>query len=70
MKCEIRKSKEFVKEIGGITVPALENGDPDATPIPGNIAFDFTLDEPGTYRADCYNPEDEDSYIRYEFTIE
>jgi hypothetical protein len=67
--CEIRTTEELVKEIGRYTAPALEGGDPDSTPVPGNIAFDFTIDEPGSYRAECYTPEDEDSYIRESFTI-
>ncbi len=70
VKCEIRTSKELVKEIGAFTAPALENGDPEATPIPGNFSFDFTIDDPGSYRAECYNPADDDSYIRDPFTIE
>ena len=67
--CEIRKGKELVKEIGSFTAPALPNGDPDQTPVPGNLSFDFTLDAAGAYKAECYNPLDEDSYIRKEFAI-
>ena len=70
VQCELRQKKELVKVIGGERVAPLPEGDPEATPFPGNYAFDFTVDEPGRYRVECLTPLDEDNYIIEEFTIE
>jgi hypothetical protein len=50
-------------------VPQLPGGSPKATPFPGNVSFDFTVDAPGEYKAECYTPNDEDNVIIDVFTI-
>ena len=47
----------------------LEDGGPEATPFPGAISFDFTVDEPGTYIVECLTEKDEDNFIHDEITV-
>lgn len=67
--CELRQETELVKPVAEFNVKALEGGSPEATPFPGNFAFDFVVDEPGTYRVECLTPRDEDNYIIDEFDV-
>jgi len=67
--CELRRKKELVKRLGEQNVVPLENGGPDQTPFPGAIAFDFTVDAPGTYIVECLTEKDEDNFIGDEITI-
>ena len=67
--CELRQGTRFVKAIGGQTVPLLSGGGPKATPVAGSHSFDFTVDQPGAYKAECYTPADENNYIIREFTV-
>lgn len=67
--CELRKGTQLVKPIGDTTVAAYPDGSPKLTPFPGNISFDFTVDAPGTYKAECFNPADQDTAIIREFTV-
>jgi hypothetical protein len=69
VKCELRLGKTFIKAIGDGTVPLLAGGGPRATPVAGNYSFDFVVDQPGTYRAECFTPADENNYIIREFTV-
>ena len=69
VKCELRQGKTIVKPIGEQTVPLLAGGGPKATPVAGNYSFDFVVDQPGSYRAECYTPADENNYIIREFTV-
>jgi len=69
IKCEVRQGKDLVKEIGGESAPLLAGGGPEATPFPGNFSFDFSMEQPGTYKAECFTPADEDNYIIKTFTI-
>ena len=69
VKCEIRQGKNLVTELGGETVPLRPAGNREATPFPGNYSFDFSLDQPGTYKAECFTPADEDNFILRTFTI-
>ena len=69
VQCEIRQGKNLVKPIGAESVPQLPGGTPEQTPFPGNFSFDFTLDKPGSYKAECYAPDDQDVYIIKEFSI-
>jgi hypothetical protein len=69
VKCELRQGQNVVKEVGAETVPQLANGGPQATPVAGTYTFDFTVDEPGTYKAECYTPADENNYIIRQFTV-
>ena len=67
--CELRQASEKVKDIGREVVPAFPNGSPELTPFPANFSFDFTVDEPGSYKVDCFTPLDDDNYIREEIVI-
>jgi len=69
VKCELRQGKTLIKPIGEGTVALLEGGGPKATPVAGNYSFDFVVDRPGSYRAECYTPADENNYIIREFTV-
>lgn len=67
--CELRKNKQLIKFIGRDTVAALPGGNPEATPFPGSIAFDFVVDEPGRYRVECLTPKDDDNFIAEFITV-
>lgn len=67
--CEIRRNKQLVQVIGERNVASLPGGGPEATPVVGTASFEFRLDDPGSYRAECYTPADEDNYIREQFRI-
>ena len=69
VQCEIRQGSTLVKPIGIQTVAEQPGGSPKQTPVPGNFSFDFTLDRPGAYKAECYAPDDQDVYIIKEFSI-
>jgi hypothetical protein len=68
--CELRREKEIIKRIGEKVVVPLENGGPDKTPFPGVFAFDFTVDEPGTFIVECLTDRDEDNFIGDEIKID
>jgi len=68
-QCELRRKKEIIKRLGEQNVAPLENGGPDMTPFPGAVAFDFTVDAPGTYIVECLTEKDEDNFIGDEITI-
>lgn len=67
--CELRHNSILVKQIGSQTVPLLSGGGPKATPVAGSYSFDFTVDQPGTYKAECYTPADQNNYIIRQFTV-
>ncbi len=69
IRCEIRQGKDLVKVVGENTAPADPRGGPKATPFPGTFSMDFKLDEPGTYKAECFTPADEDNFILKNFTL-
>jgi hypothetical protein len=69
VKCDLRQGKAVVQEVGTQTVPRLADGGPKATPVAGTYTFDFTVDQPGTYKAECYTPADENNYIIRQFTV-
>ena len=69
VSCELRQGKQLVKPIGLQNVPALPGGGPEATPTSGRYTFDFTVDAPGTYKAECFTPADEDNFILRTFTV-
>jgi hypothetical protein len=68
-RCELVRDAKLLREIGLDTVPSHPAGGPEATPFPGNISFDFSVDEPGAYEIECYTPDDEDNIIDESFTI-
>ena len=69
VKCELRQGKTLVKDVGTQTVPQLAGGGPKATPVAGTYSFDFTVDQVGAYKAECYTPADENNFIIREFTV-
>lgn len=70
IKCELRQNKELVKDLGVTEAPEVPYGNPEATPLPGNYTFDFTVDAAGTYKVQCYTTQDEDNFIEEEITVE
>lgn len=70
IRCEIRQSGEFVKPAGESLAAAHPAGRPDATPVPGTLSFDFTVDAPGTYIFQCFTPKDEENFIEESFAVE
>jgi hypothetical protein len=69
IRCELRQDKKLVKVIGQGTVSEDPGGSPKATPIPGSVSYNFTVDAPGDYHVTCYTPSDEDNTIVYGFTV-
>ena len=67
--CELRQDKKTLFEIGRATIPALPEGNPDATPVISEQSHDFTVDEPGTFVVECLTPKDEDNFIAKEITV-
>ncbi len=67
--CELRQGKELIKPIGHDTAPALPGAGAKATPFPGSFSYDFIVDTPGAYKAECFTPADEDNFIIKEFTV-
>lgn len=67
--CELRQSRQTLRELGRLLVPALAEGGPEATPVAGDATFDFTVDTAGTYDIECLTPKDEDNYIAKEITV-
>jgi hypothetical protein len=68
--CELRQEKSLIGQIGVGQAPAIP-GDltPDDDRVPGNFSFNFTLDEPGDFKVECYTRDDEANFIIEEFTI-
>jgi hypothetical protein len=69
VRCEIRQGKTLVGDIGTQRAPQHPAGGPEATPFPGTFSFDFVVVQPGTYKAECFTPGDEDNFIIKTFTI-
>ena len=67
--CELRQDEETLRELGRQLVPALPEGEPEATPVAGHATFDFTVEPAGTYVVECLTPKDEDNYIAEEIDI-
>jgi hypothetical protein len=69
--CELRQSSDLVGQIGVAEALAIP-GDltPDDERVPGNFSFDFTVEEPGEFKVECYTRLDEANFIVEEFTIE
>lgn len=69
IRCEVRQGKALVKEIGTQRAPQHPAGGPEATPFAGTFTYDFVIDQPGAYRAECFTPADEDNFIIKTFRI-
>jgi hypothetical protein len=69
LACELRRNRQTLSEIGRTIVPAHPDGKPEATPVIGSLAYDFTVEQPGAYKVECLTPKDEDNYIAEDLTI-
>ena len=69
IRCELRHSKNLVKELGEQSVAADPQGNPKVTPVVGSLSFNFTVDAPGDYGVECFTAADEDNYIAKALTI-
>ncbi|MEX2247877.1 MAG: hypothetical protein WEC75_14475 [Dehalococcoidia bacterium] len=69
IQCELRRGKALIKLIGGATAPPYPDGTPEKTPFPGNFSFDFTVEEAGHYKVQCYTTADDDNFIEEEFDV-
>jgi hypothetical protein len=69
--CELRQGNTTLRELGRSFAPAIlpERG-PDDDGVPGNFSIDFTIDEPGTFKVECYTPRDDANYVIKEFDID
>jgi hypothetical protein len=67
--CELRQGKETLRQIGRSQAPAIPNGSPKRDGVPGNFSIDFTVEQPGSYKVECYTPADDANYIVEKFTI-
>jgi hypothetical protein len=67
--CELRQGTTVIRIIGRDEIPAYLAGNPKATPVPGNFAYDFAVDDPGSYKVRCYTDLDKDNFITKAFTV-
>jgi hypothetical protein len=67
--CELRQGTTVIQPIGHDEIPAYLAGNPKATPVPGNFAYDFAVDDPGSYKLRCYTDLDKDNFITKAFTV-
>jgi len=67
--CELRQNKQTLLQIGQNVVPALPDGNPDATPLVGSFSYDFTPPAPGAYKVECLTLQEEDNFITKTITI-
>ena len=69
IECELRQGTTVLRVIGRDEIPAYPAGNPKATPVPGNFAYDFAVESPGSYKVRCYTDLDKDNFITKAFTI-
>lgn len=68
--CELRRNKVQLQELGRTVVPAVPNGNPDATPVVGTVTYPFAAPAtPGVYIVECLTPLDEDNFIGDEIAV-
>lgn len=67
--CELRQGTTTIRVIGRDEIPADPAGSPQATPVPGNFSYDFVVDDPGSYKIQCYTERDKDNFITRAFTV-
>jgi hypothetical protein len=63
VRCFLEQDEEEVQIIGDRSIPPHSEGGPEATPTPGAFSLEFTVSEPGGYRAVCETPADENNAI-------
>ena len=70
--CELRQGDDLVREIGRTQAPSVPeelSPDDEDERVPGNISFDFAVEEAGAFKVECYTPLDEANYIVEEFDV-
>jgi hypothetical protein len=67
--CELRQNKTTLFEMGKAVVPALPDGNPDATPFVGDLSYDFVPPAAGSYKVECLTPKDADNFIDEEIAV-
>ncbi len=63
VRCWLEQKGRRVKVIGDGTIPLNPEGQPEATPTPGTLTFQFTADGAGEYWVVCRTPADETNAI-------
>ncbi len=59
IRCELRQGSKTLRDIGGGQTPAVTpERHPDDDAVPGNFSIDFTVDEPGDYKVECFTTKD------------
>ena len=63
VRCWLEQDGRKVKVIGDGTIPPNPEGEPEATPTPGTLTFQFTAHGAGKYWVVCRTPADENNAI-------
>lgn len=67
--CELRQGKALVKPIGAEKIAALPNGTPKSTPVAAHYTYEFTVEQAGAYKFECFTTSDQDNFIIREFSV-
>jgi hypothetical protein len=67
--CELRQGSETIRAIGRATVPGVQGRTPDGDGVPGNFSFDFSVEEAGSFKIECYTPREVSNYLIEEFSV-
>jgi hypothetical protein len=68
--CELRQGSTTLRQIGrGVAPAVLPERAPEDDGVVGNFSIDFIVEEPGTYKVECYTSKDDDNYLLKEFTV-
>jgi len=70
--CDLYRGRERLREIGRTQAPAVPG---DRSPedederVPGNVSFDFAVEEAGKHEVECYTPLDDSNFIVESFGV-
>ena len=67
--CELRQGKALVKPIGAEKIAPLPNGTPKSTPVAAHYTYEFTVEQAGAYKFECFTTADQDNFIIREFSV-
>jgi hypothetical protein len=67
--CELRRGSTTIRAIGRALTPGVQGVTPNDDGVPGNFSFDFMVEEPGTYKIECYTSKETANYIIEEFSV-
>lgn len=67
--CELRQGSETLRAIGRATAPGVPGLTPDDDGVPGNFSFDFSVEESGSYKVECYTVKETANFIIEEFSV-